>query len=64
MCRLHARAASLVSVAGITIAETGGDGIYVYNATDVVLRDVYGTFRLNFDRFDRFELDLRGHTQP
>ena len=24
----------------------------------------YGTFRLNFHRFDRFELDLRGHTQP
>ena len=22
----------------------------------------YGTFRLNFHRFDRFELDLRGHT--
>ena len=24
----------------------------------------YGTFRLNFHRFDRFKLDLRGHTQP
>ena len=24
----------------------------------------YGTFRLNFHRFDRFELDLRGFTQP
>ena len=24
----------------------------------------YGTFRLNFHRFDRFELDPRGHTQP
>ena len=24
----------------------------------------YGTFRLNFHRFDRVELDLRGHTQP
>ena len=24
----------------------------------------YVTFRLNFHRFDRFELDLRGHTQP
>ena len=24
----------------------------------------YGTFRLNFHRFDRFELYLRGHTQP
>ena len=23
----------------------------------------YGTFRLNFHRFDHFELDLRGHTQ-
>ena len=23
----------------------------------------YGTFRLNFHRFDRFELDLRGHTR-
>ena len=23
-----------------------------------------GTFRLNFHRFDRFELHLRGHTQP
>ena len=26
--------------------------------------DAYGTFRLNFHRFDRFELDLRGYTQP
>ena len=25
---------------------------------------MYGTFRLNFHRFDRFELDLRGYTQP
>ena len=25
--------------------------------------DPYGTFRLNFHQFDRFELDLRGHTQ-
>ena len=24
---------------------------------------VYGTFRLNFHHFDRFELDLRGHTR-
>ena len=24
----------------------------------------YGTFRLNFHRFDRFELDLRGYTKP
>ena len=24
----------------------------------------YVTFRLNFHRFDRFELDFRGHTQP
>ena len=24
----------------------------------------YGTFRLNFHHFDRFELDPRGHTQP
>ena len=24
----------------------------------------YGTLRLNFHRFDRVELDLRGHTQP
>ena len=24
----------------------------------------YGTFRLNFRRFDRFELDLRWHTHP
>ena len=26
--------------------------------------NLYGTFRLNFHRFDRCELDLRGHTQP
>ena len=25
------------------------------------LLDVYGTFRLNFHHFDRFELDLRRH---
>ena len=24
---------------------------------------LYGTFQLNFHRFDRFELDLRGRTQ-
>ena len=29
-----------------------------------VVFTMYGTFRLNFHRFDRFELDLRGHTQP
>jgi len=34
------REASLVSVTGVMIAETGGDGIYVYDATDIVLRDV------------------------
>ena len=38
-------------------------------ATGVILANVsgslgYGTFRLNFHRFDRFELDLRGRTQP
>ena len=27
-----------------------------------VYNDMYGTFRLNFHRFDRFELDLRGCT--
>ena len=32
-----------------------------YSRADV---PVYGTFRLNFHRFDWFELDLRGHTQP
>ena len=26
--------------------------------------EMYVTFRLNFHRFDRFKLDLRGHTQP
>ena len=35
----------------------------VHDAADVG-RQRYGTFRLNFHRFDRFELDLRGHTQP
>ena len=30
----------------------------------VGIESAYGTFRLNFHRFDRFELDLRGHTQP
>ena len=28
------------------------------------IRQMCGTFLLNFHRFDRFELDLRGHTQP
>ena len=34
--------------------------------TDVLAAAIrmYGTFRLNSHRFDRFELDLRGHTQP
>ena len=27
------------------------------------IRPGYGTFRLTFHRFDRFELDLRGHTR-
>ena len=30
----------------------------------VAVQQRYGTFRPNFHRFDRFELDLRGHTQP
>ena len=34
-----------------------------YITADVV-QYWYGTFRLNFHRLDRFELDLRGHTQP
>ena len=34
----------------------------VFNLTALV--ELGTTFRLNFHRFDRFELDLRGHTQP
>ena len=37
-------------------------------AHKLVTRDIkvsgYGTFRLNFHRFDRFELDLLGLTRP
>ena len=33
-------------------------------ARDEIYPISYGTFRLNFHRFDRFELDLLGHTQP
>ena len=42
------------------------DGAEAQLALDVLkaARALYGTFRLNFHRFDRFELDLRGHTQP
>ena len=40
-------------------ASTGGN--VVANGVAIVR---YGTFRLNFHRFDRFELDLRGRTQP
>ena len=34
------------------------------NATRLTLDTGYGTFRLNFHRFDRLELALRGNTQP
>ena len=27
-------------------------------------KDKYGTFQLNFHRFDRFELDMCGYTPP
>ena len=56
-----------------TGAKYGGDEVVLAfirpnAATIPSIRDsntpVYGTFRLNFHRFDRFELDLRGHTQP
>ena len=33
-------------------------------ADDSAGNELYGTFRLNFHRFNRFELDLRGYTQP
>ena len=33
------------------------------HATDY-LAMMYGTFRIDFHRFDWFKLDLRGHTQP
>ena len=40
--------------------DTSESGWY-YTSAEAVGR--YGTFRLNFHRFDRFELDLRGHTR-
>ena len=50
------------------------DPVRATKATDAVLTMagtvkelvglLYGSFRLNFHRFDLFELDLRGHTQP
>ena len=53
---------------------TATSGGVTITLADVVFGDVwvcsgqsnmaYGTFRLNFHRFDRFEPDLRGHTQP
>ena len=47
------------------ISETYGEDPYlVARAGVVATQAMYGTFRLNFHRFDRFELDLRGHTQP
>ena len=30
--------------------------------TGTVVATMYGTFRLNFHRFDRIKLDLHGHT--
>ena len=43
-------------------ADESGDAPGV--GTRRVFRRMYGTFRLNFHRFDRFKLDPRGHTQP
>ena len=47
------------------VAGPAEDHTVSFAAVDgVVLPPMYGTFRLNFHRFDRLELDLRGHTQP
>ena len=45
-----------------TATATAEEATFAYDEPRVEI--VYGTFRLNFHRFDRFELDLRGHTQP
>ena len=36
----------------------------IYNDLSIDVDFGYGTFQLNFHRFDRLELDLRGRTQP
>ena len=55
---------------GVNTAADYGDGACVNapgrgNSTVVECSSsnpwMYGTFRLNFHHFDRFELDLRGH---
>ena len=46
-------------------ARLGGgenNGTYMLYSGTGDWRIVYGTFRLNFHRFDRFEPGLRGHT--
>ena len=39
-------------------------GASLFGTVNVTAPDGTGTFRLNFHRFDCFELDLRGHTPP
>ena len=46
--------------AGIGRLASGAGGEKI-GALSAVRELWYGTFRLNFHRFDRFELDLRGH---
>ena len=45
------------------LAELGFDAVKLDGCGAQLNMSLYGTFQLNFHRFDRFELDLRGRTQ-
>ena len=55
---------TILATSGLVLASFSGTTYEEMNVTVKNHFDLYGTFRLNFHRLDRFELDLRGHTQP
>ena len=55
----------LPSVAFDLLINLSSTSLLLYEHSHAASRSrLYGTFRHNFHRFDRLELDLRGHTQP
>ena len=59
----QARNPKLGALRNMMTERSKGD-IVINMDNDDFFHPQYGTFRLNFHRFDHFELDLRGHTQP
>ena len=62
----HKRGLQYIVVQGFTIEKAANQWIanFWFPQNYHYAQSGYGTFRLNFHRFDRFELDLRWHTQP